>query len=97
MASDTTHTTNTPRGTHSTTTSSGSSGLAFIVGALVVAVAVLGYVMFADGGSSDDLTVTVEGGGAAVESVENAAEGVAGAVEGAAEAVEGAAADATGN
>ena len=98
MASDTTHTTTNPsKGTHTTTKTGGNSALAFIVGALVVAVLVLAYFMFAAGESSDDLTVTVEGAGAAVESVGSAADGVAGAVEGAADAVEGAAADATNN
>ena len=99
MASDTTHTSTSPNnGTHTTTThtSGGGSGLAFILGGVVVALAVLAW-LFMGGETSDDVTVTVEGAGEAVEAVEGAAEGVAGAAEGAAEAVEGAAAEATNN
>lgn len=85
----TSHTTN--------TTNSGSNGVAIIVGMLVVAVAVIGFVLFGGGiepmDSSDDVTISIEGAGSAVEgaaqSMENAAEGAAGAVEDAANAVTG--------
>ena len=79
--------------THNYTTNStsgGSTGIGFIVGGLVVAVAVLAFFLFAPEQSNDDVTVTIEGAGAAAENLGNA-------VEGAADAVEGAAADATGN
>lgn len=66
-----------------------NSGLAFIVGGLVVAVIVLAFVLFSGRDESDDLTVTIEGGGDAVESVGDAAEGAADAVEGAADAATG--------
>lgn len=72
--------------THTTasSTSGGNSGLAFVVGALVVVVAVLAWFMFAgaDGGR-DDVNISIEGAGAAIE--------------GAAQAVEGAAEDVSGN
>ncbi len=71
--------------TTETKTGSGSTGLAFIVGALVVVVAVLAYFMFGGTNDSDDLTITVEGAGSAVEgaaaAVEGAADSSAGAVE----------------
>lgn len=75
--------------THTTTTGGSSTGLAFIVGILVVVVGLLAYFMFGgDVDGSDDVSVTIDGG---------AVEGVADAVEGAAQAVEGAAESATGN
>lgn len=69
--------------TTATSTSGGNSGLAFVVGALVVVVAVLAWFMFAgaDGGR-DDVNIIIEGAGAAIE-------GAAQAVEGAAEEVSG--------
>ena len=82
-----------------TTGNTGSTGVALIVGGLVVAVGILAYIFMADGSSEQaDVSVTVEGAGAAAEdaaaAVEGAAEGAASAVEGAASAVEDAA---TGN
>lgn len=57
-----------------TQSSGGSTGMAFIVGALVVAVGVLAWLFYAEAESSDDLTVTIEGGGSAIESVTGAVE-----------------------
>lgn len=46
----------------------GNSGLAFIVGALVVAVGVMAYVMYSGGGSDDaDISISLDGAGDAVE------------------------------
>lgn len=72
---DSNHTTTT------TTTHSGAgAGMGIVVGALVVVVAILAYFVFAgEQGGSDELTISVEGAGAAVES---AAEGAADAVSG---------------
>lgn len=73
--------------THSTatsTTSGGSTGLAFVVGALVVVVGVLAWFIIsgADAGR-DDVNINIEGAGSAVEgaaqAVEDAAEGAAAA------------------
>lgn len=66
---------------HETNSNSSNSGLAFIVGALVVAVVALGYVLFSDaelGGSSDDVTISIEGAG---DAMEDAGQAVEGAVE----------------
>lgn len=77
--------------THSTTTttntsSGGGAGLGFVTGALVVIVAILAYFVFAGGeAGQDDVNITIEGAGAAVE---GAAESVGNAVEGAADAVD---------
>ncbi len=64
---------------------SGGSAMPFIVGILVAAVVVLGYVLFTGGEvapASDDINITVEGAGSAVEgaaqAVEDGAEAVAG-------------------
>lgn len=69
-----------------------SSGLAFIVGGLVVAVAVIAWFVYGDDGAGDDVNISVEGGGEALESaagaVENAAESAAESAESAADAVE---------
>ena len=86
-------TTNEP--VHSTTTttrSGGSSGVAFVVGALVVVVGILAYVMF--GGDADtasganDINVTIEGAG---DAANDAGQAIQGAAESAGDAVEGAA------
>lgn len=66
---------------HETNSSNSNSGLAFIVGALVVAVAVLGWAFFSGaetGGSSDDVTISIEGAG---EAAQEAGQAVEGAVE----------------
>ncbi|MEJ6402379.1 hypothetical protein [Yoonia sp. 2307UL14-13] len=59
-----------------TQNSSGNTGLAFLVGILVVVVAVMAYVMFADGDADggQDLNITVEGAGAAAEDAAQAVE-----------------------
>lgn len=56
---------------------SGNSMLAFIVGALVVAVGVLGWIVYGGGDldGSDDVTISIEGGGAAVEAIEGVVSG----------------------
>ena len=55
---------------------SGNSGLAFIVGILVAAVAVLGYVVYENGQSTDEVSITLDAG-----PLEDAAESIEGAVE----------------
>ena len=57
--------------------SGGSGFLAFIVGGLVVAVLVLGWMFYsgADLDGSDDVTISIEGGGEAAEAVEEAVTG----------------------
>lgn len=56
--------------------SSSNSFLAFVVGGLVVAVVVLGWMLYGgDLGGSDDLTISIEGGGEAVEAIEGAVSG----------------------
>ena len=73
---------NTKRTHTTTTTASGAgAGLGFIVGALVVAVALIAYVVFsgAEPYPQDDVDITIEGAGSAVE---GAAEAVEGAVTG---------------
>ena len=79
--------------TTTTTNSGGGAGLGFIVGALVIVVGVLAYIMLGGDGPSgttgtNDVNVTIEGAGDAVQ-------GAGEAVQGAAEAVEGAATQAT--
>jgi hypothetical protein len=78
--------------TTTTTTTGGGAGMGFILGALVIAVAVLAYFMLAGGdvdtSSGGDVNVTVEGASAATESAAEAVESAGAAVEGAAEAVE---------
>jgi len=63
---------------------SGGNSMAFIVGGLVVAVAVIGFFLFTgasvDDGSSD-VNINVEGAGQAMEDAAGAVEGVAGAVD----------------
>lgn len=82
------HTTHT---THSTAT--GGAGIGFAIGALVVAVLVVGYFLFSGAEIADegDINISVEGAGEAVEdagnALESAAEGTANAVENAAESV----------
>lgn len=63
--------------TTTTTTTGGGTGMGFIVGALVVVVAGLAYFIFAGGDvdSSDDVNITIEGGGDAVEDAADAVEG----------------------
>lgn len=74
--------THTSSSTH--TGGSGGNGIAFIVGGLVVAVAVIGFFLFSgvsvDDGSSD-VNISVEGAGSAVEGAADAVEGAANAVE----------------
>ena len=50
---------------------SGGSGMAFIVGGLVVAVAVLAYIFLGGDGSTSDVGSTSDGGGDVNVSVEN--------------------------
>lgn len=59
--------------------SGGNTGIAFVVGILVVAVGVLAYVVLYGGGAggADDVDITIEGGGSAVESAAEAVEGAA--------------------
>ncbi|WP_299729304.1 hypothetical protein [uncultured Tateyamaria sp.] len=52
---------------NNTHTSSGNTGLGFIVGALVVVVGVIAYAVFTDGSGSQDLTISIEGADSAVE------------------------------
>lgn len=64
------NTTNTPE-------KSGGNGIAFVVGILVVVVAILGYVLFAGGDSTSDdgdINVTIEGAADAVEGAATATE-----------------------
>ncbi len=62
--------------TTTTTATGGNSGIAFIVGVLVVVVAVMGYFLFVgEVGGGDSVTINVEGAGAALE---GAAEAVTG-------------------
>lgn len=57
---------------------SGNTGLAFVVGALVVVVGVLAYILFGGSiGDSSDVTISVEGAGEAVQDAANAIEGAA--------------------
>lgn len=67
--------------THNTTNASGgggSTGLAFIVGILVVVVALLAWVIFGGGEVAEggqDLNITVEGVGDAVKSATGGSDG----------------------
>lgn len=83
------HTDRTPPATHQQTTTGGSgAGLGIIVGALVVVVGILAYMVF--GGAApqnDDVTISIEGAGSAIE---DAGQAVEGAAESAGQAVEGA-------
>ena len=80
---------NDPNIQHTTHTShtekAGGAGMGFLIGALAVAVVVMAYFLFsgADVSSGDDVTVTVEGAGSALESAADAVEGAAEEVEGA--------------
>ncbi|WP_272005175.1 hypothetical protein [Roseovarius sp. ZX-A-9] len=49
--------------------------LAFIVGGLVVAVGVIGWLLYDGGTSSDDVTISIEGAAPAAEAVEDAVTG----------------------
>ncbi len=64
--------------------------MGFILGIIVVVVAIMAYVMFAGdgstGGGADDVNITIEGAG---DAVEGAADAVEGAAEGAADAADG--------
>ncbi|MFL4471676.1 hypothetical protein ACERZ8_18005 [Tateyamaria armeniaca] len=60
---------------NTTQSSGGNTALGFIVGALVVVVAVLGYAVFIGGDGSENLTISIEGADTAVE---KAAESVSG-------------------
>ncbi|MFN4098955.1 MAG: hypothetical protein ACK4GT_04185 [Pararhodobacter sp.] len=61
-----------------------NTGLAFIVGALVVLVLVLGYyVFFGPGAASDDVVIRIDGGGAALDGAAQAVGDAANRVEGA--------------
>ena len=62
--------------------SGGNTGIAFVVGILVVVVGVLAYVVFYGGGAegADDVDITIEGGGSAVEGAAEAVEGAANSV-----------------
>ncbi len=55
-----------------------NSGLAFIVGALVVVVAVLGYFVWTGAEQSDDLTISIDGGGTAMQEAGEAIEDAVG-------------------
>lgn len=56
-----------------------NTGLAFIVGGLVVVVGLLAFYMLSGDAGGDDLTISIGGGGSAVE---DAAKAVEGAVSG---------------
>lgn len=66
--------------THSSSTSNsgGNTGLAFIVGGLVVIVAVLGYFVFVGAQQSDDITISIDGGGSAMQEAGEAIEDAVG-------------------
>ncbi|MGB3243227.1 MAG: hypothetical protein WBB25_01730 [Sulfitobacter sp.] len=66
--------------TTTTTTTPGGAGMGFVLGAVVIVVAGLAYFMFADsdtGGAPDEVNVTVEGAGDAVQDAGEAVEGAA--------------------
>lgn len=69
------------RNTTTTTTTSGGAGMGFIVGALVIVVGVLAYLVIGSefGGASDsgDVTISIEGAGDAVKGAAEAVEGAA--------------------
>ncbi|PVA10976.1 hypothetical protein DC366_04100 [Pelagivirga sediminicola] len=54
---------------------SSNSFLAFIVGGLLVAVVVLGWLFFSSSEDSNDLNISIEGGGDAVDAIDNAVDG----------------------
>lgn len=58
---------------------SSNSVLAFIVGALVVAVVVLGWLFYSSAENSDDVNISIEGAG---EGASETADAIEGAVEG---------------
>jgi len=72
-------------------TSGSGAGLAFIVGGLVVAVAVIAWAVFssgpADRSGSADINVSVEDGSGALDSAAGAVESATGEVQDAAESV----------
>ncbi len=79
---------------HDSNTGTGNNSnsvLAFIVGALVVAVVVLGFALYngMDFGQDDDINISIEGAGPAAEQAGEALEGAANAVDDAAEDVTG--------
>lgn len=79
---------------HDSNTGTGNSSnsvLAIIVGALVVAVVVLGFALYSgmDFGQDDDISISIEGAGPAAEQAGEALEGAANAVDDAAEDVTG--------
>lgn len=53
-------------------TSSNNSFLAFIVGGLLVAVVVLGWLFYNKADDSNDVTISIEGGGEAVDTIKDA-------------------------
>lgn len=71
------------RNTTTTTTTTSGTSLGFILGALVVVVAILSYFIYtdADVGGSDDVNITIEGAGDAVKGAADAVEGAAAASE----------------
>ena len=83
------HTTRTSR----PTAQSGGSTLAIglLIGALVVAVAVLGFTVYSGGatGTGDELNISIDGAAGAMEQVEDAVNNAGAALEGAAESAEG--------
>ncbi len=54
---------------------SNNTFLAFIVGGLLVAVVVLGWLFYSGAEDSNDLNISIEGGGDAVDAVEGAVNG----------------------
>jgi hypothetical protein len=52
---------------------SSNSFLAFVVGGLLVAVVALGWLFFGAAEDSNDLNISIEGGGDAVDAVKDAA------------------------
>ena len=64
-------------------TSNSNSVLSFIVGALVVAVVVLGFALYQgfEFGSNDDINISIEGAGPAAEQAGEAIEGAANAID----------------
>ncbi|MEM8577457.1 MAG: hypothetical protein AAGF60_06365 [Pseudomonadota bacterium] len=71
---------------NNTQSSGGNGAMAFILGGVVVALGVLGYIVFAGGdllpaSGGDDVTITIDGGAGAAEEAAGALEGAATAVE----------------
>ncbi|HEY9037641.1 MAG TPA: hypothetical protein VIN05_01675 [Roseovarius sp.] len=54
---------------------SNNSFLAFVVGGLLVAVVVLGWLFYSSAEDSNDLNISIEGGGDAVDAVEGVVNG----------------------